>query len=143
MAADRHRIRYAFWLDIKKPDEEMLSDEIELLKNKRSFAGAIRDGLRLILSLREGRVDVLLELFPWIPEKVAPPPSGNDDLLKEIEFMKDLMLSQFRNGNGIQMASAGQGAPIRTPRPSIAKLPTIAPPVVVEVDTSSSFLDMF
>lgn len=110
MAKDRHRIGYTFWLDLLKPQEENLSDEIELLKNKRSFASTIRDGIRLILSLREGRVDVLLELFPFVREKLQPPPmSGNDDLKKELAWIKELMLSQYKGDGGIKMASVGQG----------------------------------
>lgn len=137
MAADRHRIRYAFWLDIKKSDEEKLSDDIELLKNKRSFAKAIRDGLRLILSLREGSVDVLLELFPFVKEKLQPSPMpSDDDLKRRLDWMEQLLLAQYKGDGGIKMASVGEGRPRTSPPPMTA-------PIVVEVDTSEAFLNAF
>ena len=143
MAKDRHRIGYTFWLDLKKSPEEALSDEIELLKNKRSFAKTIRDGLRLMIDLREGRVDVLRELFPWVSAKLQSPSTpGNDDLKKQIDFLTQLILAQ-RPDDGMKMIEQGRGTPVRTPRPSVAPKPEYIEPVVVEVDTSSSFLDMF
>lgn len=144
MGKDRHRIGYTFWLDLKKPQEEKLSDVIELLKNKRSFASTIRDGLRLIHDLREGRVDVLHELFPWtkIAMQSPAPPSGNDDLKKEIAFLTQLILAQ-RPDDGLKMIEQGRALPARTPRPSIAPKPGYIEPIVSEVDTSSALLDAF
>lgn len=69
MPQNRYRLRFVFWLDMLRPDELKLADKIELLKNERLFAKTIRDGIRLVVDLREGRVDVLRELFPWVLEQ--------------------------------------------------------------------------
>ncbi len=66
MSNKRFRLRYVFWLDLNKPDEEIIADQIETLKSTRSFASTIRQGIRLITDLRAGRLDVLFELFPWV-----------------------------------------------------------------------------
>ena len=66
-----HRIRFNFWLNMEKEDEEEIADKIELLKNERLFTATIREGIQLITSLRDGNLDVLFELFPWIkPEMI-------------------------------------------------------------------------
>lgn len=185
----RYRLRFSFWLNILNPDEELIADEIELLKNERSFARACRDGIMLISDLRKGRSDQLIALFDWLraplelyqsliegetsmlyhlfpdiaPKPMPPPapPKEVDELKQritilesEVDLLRGILIKQQSPGavdTAVKMTSAdgvtmvdmpGQGAPVRTPRPPIAKLP-IAPPVVVEVDTSSSFLDMF
>jgi hypothetical protein len=60
----RPRYRFEFWLDSNKNDELLLMEEIAALKKKRLFAQTIRDGIRLIVDLRRGSFDVLVELFP-------------------------------------------------------------------------------
>lgn len=66
MSNSTHRLRFNFWLNMEKPEEELIADKIEGLKNERSFSSVIRDGIRLICDLREGKLDVLFELFPWV-----------------------------------------------------------------------------
>lgn len=66
MTQKSHRLMFRFWLDLFKPEEEAIADTIELLKNERSFSKTIRDGIKLITNLREGKLDVLFELFPWV-----------------------------------------------------------------------------
>lgn len=66
MTQKSHRLMFRFWLDMFKPEEEELADTIELLKNERSFSKTIRDGIKLITNLRQGKLDVLFELFPWV-----------------------------------------------------------------------------
>lgn len=61
-----YRLQFNFWLDMEKPAEEIIADMIEVLKNKRQFAKTIRDGIRLIVDLRNGNTSVLLELFPHL-----------------------------------------------------------------------------
>ena len=66
-----HRIRFNFWLNMDKDEEEKIADQIEILKNQRQFTATIRDGIQLIMSLRNGNLDVLFDLFPWIqPEMI-------------------------------------------------------------------------
>ena len=71
MSAQRYRLRYTFWLDMNKPDEEAIANEIELLKNERAFARTIRQGIRLMVELRNHKLDLLLMLFPFILDRIA------------------------------------------------------------------------
>ena len=66
MAQKSRRLMFRFWLDIFKPEEAKIVDTIEDLKSDRSFTQTIRDGIRLICDLRDGKLDVLFELFPWV-----------------------------------------------------------------------------
>jgi hypothetical protein len=57
---------FRFWLDDTKPTEKSIVGQIQELKENRQFTGTIREGIQLITSLREGDVEMLFELFPWI-----------------------------------------------------------------------------
>ena len=92
----RYRKLFHFQLDLNKPDEREIAHEINELKQKRSFSRTVRDGIRLVLDLRKGRVEVLQELFPWVLEQAifAPeetPIESSEDLLKsQIEHLEEL-----------------------------------------------------
>lgn len=60
------RVRFVFWLDMCRDDEFDLAQYADSLKEKRLYAKTIRDGLRLIRSLRDQQLDILFALFPWI-----------------------------------------------------------------------------
>jgi hypothetical protein len=60
------RIMFRFWLDDTKSDENELIGQVDNLKQDRSFTSTIRDGIRLVCDLRDGKLDVLFELFPWV-----------------------------------------------------------------------------
>ncbi len=105
------RYQFKFWLDCSKDGELLLAESIDDLKRKRSFASTIRDALRLILDLRAGRIDLLLEFFPFVVDAIRPPESDkntgsgagvNADILPHIERLEKLILSS--NGN----AGSGQ-----------------------------------
>ena len=66
------RMRFTFWLDLNKQDEHELADIVDTLKSQRGYASAIRDGLRIVWELRQGRVDTLVKLFPWVAERFQP-----------------------------------------------------------------------
>ena len=66
MAAKSFRMKFMFWLDTTKADEEQLIEQVEALKQTRLFSKTIRDGIRLICDLRAGQTDILFELFPWV-----------------------------------------------------------------------------
>src|SRR5574341_1141957 len=72
MEKKEYRRQYRFWLDVMQPGEDDLAKYIDDLKKTRHFAQTIRDGLRLIRDLRQGKVDVLLSLFPWIEDYFRP-----------------------------------------------------------------------
>lgn len=71
VARKRYRKMFPFQLDLNKPEEYEIAQQIKELKRKRSFSKTVRDGIRLICDLRKGRLDVLHELFPWVWEQVA------------------------------------------------------------------------
>ncbi|MEL6524078.1 MAG: hypothetical protein AAFQ07_00075 [Chloroflexota bacterium] len=60
------RKRYSFWLDRRKPDERAVESLISQMKADRAFTPSIRNGLRLMADLQDGKLDVLFELFPWV-----------------------------------------------------------------------------
>lgn len=64
----RIRVRFNFWLDMRSDAQLLLAEYIDYLKSERSYAPTIRQALNLIWSLRERKVDFLLELFPWIED---------------------------------------------------------------------------
>lgn len=72
MAKQGFRLKFMFWLDSTKPDEDSLIEQVEQLKQERLFVKTIRDGIRLIIDLREGNLDVLMELFPWTKDALQP-----------------------------------------------------------------------
>ncbi len=89
------RKRFEFWLNDQRQEDWAVYELINKLKKptkgQGQFTRAIREGLRLWASLRDGQVDVLLELFPWVREAVAKSASpqtlngaGGSELAKEI-----------------------------------------------------------
>lgn len=155
--AQKNRLRFNFWLNMDNEHEESIADNIELLKNKRSFTSAIRDGLRLIVDLRNGKLDVLFELFPFVKlevldymKDVNPDNKSNDDIKQQIARLEQLILSQDRLSStpvmkplgGLQPLSNGMGIN------QIGGMKSIQAPVfdddsdddllVVEKDTSSN-----
>lgn len=80
------RLRFTFWLDLDKPEENELADYIDELKRQRKFVTTIKQGLRLIRDLRAGNTDVLLELFPLVVERLRNQPH-NTDLMTLITTM--------------------------------------------------------
>jgi hypothetical protein len=90
---------YRFWLDITHDEEYEIAESIESLKQERSFTRTIRDGIRLICDLRQGRVEVLLSLFPWIREHFVQESSPqflpeNDPLRLQIDQISKLLLER-------------------------------------------------
>jgi hypothetical protein len=94
--ANRFRLRFTFWLDMRKTDEAELAETIETLKLNRSFAATIRDGIRLICDLRAGQTDVLFELFPWIKDATQSASAKPIDsvLQEQIARLEALLLAQ-------------------------------------------------
>lgn len=93
----RYRLQFKFWLNLKADKERRVADIIELLKNERSFTRAIVDGLLLMWDLRQGRADVLLDLFPnvvdWLQFKLTPPPDTSK-LEAKIDRLEKILLER-------------------------------------------------
>lgn len=66
MATERYRMRFDFQLNINKEDEYALAEQITMLKQQGLYSKTVRDGIRLISDLRDGKLDVLFDLFPWV-----------------------------------------------------------------------------
>lgn len=63
----RRRIQMRFFLDANNDTDNAIGWYLAEAKKQRQMTHIIRNGVRLFLSLREGRVDVLLALFPDTP----------------------------------------------------------------------------
>jgi hypothetical protein len=94
--ATRFRLRFTFWLDLQKADEAAIAELIDGLKRSRTFASAIRDGIRLVCALRAGRTDVLFELFPWVRDGLQSAPAAATDqhLQAQIARLEALLIAQ-------------------------------------------------
>ena len=97
MDKKRFRTRFVFWLDLEKQDENQIAEQIDVLKQERSFSKVIRDGIRLICDLRAGRTDILLELFPWVTERFQQPQNDTTELAALVEQFKSMMTTNNRS----------------------------------------------
>lgn len=113
MGQKRFRIRQEFWLNVAKPDELELADLIDDLKRGRVFSQAIRDGLRLVVDLWRGNLDVLLELFPWVEEVLynrflEAQPAPEQGLQDQLAKLERLLIEQgYKPVEPVAAASAG------------------------------------
>ena len=92
------RIKFNFWLDKNKDDELLVAERIDELKKRRGFASVLRDGIMIVSELREGRVDLLLKLYPWVVDvirsSVATQSVADDELRRQIADLKLMMLER-------------------------------------------------
>lgn len=119
------RFQFRFWLDCDKDDELLLAETIDWLKQQRTFTATVRDGIRLILDLRAGRLDVLLALFPWVEADIEARARAAADvhIAGQLSRLERLLLqgSAPANGGG--------------PRPMA--LPKVAGPLPVDDDDTA------
>lgn len=114
MNSNRFRLRHTFWLDMNKPDERILAEQVATLKESRTFVKTIRDGIRLMLDLRAGRVDVLIELFPFVRTALGGGSgSGNSDEVKALKAMLEQFIVTNSAGTtyhmgGLKSLTSGQ-----------------------------------
>lgn len=93
------RYKFCFWLNGDKDDELLVAETVDELKAHRSFSAVVRDGIMIVKELKEGRVDLLLKLYPFVKDAVAamlpppvpptPPPMDIATLMREFERMMD------------------------------------------------------
>lgn len=131
MTADsRYRVMHKFWLDVTRDDEDHLDEYIHSLKLKRRFTQTVRDGLRLIRSLRNGDVSVLLELFPWITDRLAvqqlaQESEGERSIRLQLERIEQLIgqagtvtaLATVSSGTGLDLADLPSAFAARDEQP--------------------------
>ena len=109
----RFRRQHRFWLDTMKQADSWLDEQIEILKGKRQYSRAVRDGLRLFLDLKAGRTTVLFELFPMLKSQI------------ENDLLRAMLADQA------QPVAVGQG-----PKPLGKVIPMTTPPPA-EADDSA------
>jgi hypothetical protein len=109
----RPRKEYRFWLYHDLAEDARIMEFIKYCKSTKQFAGVIRDGIRLIWSLREGNMAVLFELFPHLQPQFRP---GGDEL---VEQFRQILLQQrpITIDSGVGQVTQKQ-------------LPPAAPPVI-------------
>ncbi len=110
---NRVREKFSFLLNLRNELDFNLADEIHELKKHRQFTATIRDGIRLVVDLRRGRVDVLLELFPWVSDHFAPPSAS-----AEFEQMMRRLIEQGSPKQPLLIAD--DDTPVNGLRPLIA-----------------------
>src|SRR3990167_11531903 len=107
------RMQQVFWLNVSDHSQQWLQKQIKALKQERQYSRAVRDGLRLFLDLRDGNLDVLFELFPFVKERI-------DTLVmaRIIEYQQD-MIRSFTSPQPAKVTPIGQGAlkPVTPPAP--------------------------
>lgn len=120
-----YRMMFRYWLDAAKDDELALADYCEDLKQTRSFTSTIRQALTLVRDLREGRLDSLFAMFPWIlgwleeraeaiaEAKLRANGSQIDELGSKLEHIERLLIGretpvQFGYGEHLKRLPAGQ-----------------------------------
>ena len=125
MIASRFRLKFTFWLNINKSDEQALATHIETLKSERSFAKTIRDGIRLIIDLRQGNTDVLVELFPWLQDRLNSEVKAQSLPLQEhlgVAFEPHMKRLEALLTNPRTISVPGDGTALPLPR-KVASLP--------------------
>jgi hypothetical protein len=112
-----NRKRIDIWLDMEKNDERLLLEVIEFLKKQRRFVSTVRDGIRLMVDLRAGNLNVLYELFPWtqIPLHPIPPGVADDLLQKKVQPPGEPITGVQVSLSGPQPLQGG-GRPVEAPR---------------------------
>lgn len=98
----RPRKLYKFWLYHDREEDSRLMDFIQYCKSTRQFTRVLRDGIRLIWSLREGNTAILFELFPHLERQFNP-----DSEMLIAEFRE--MLLQHRDTPQPQHATIEEG----------------------------------
>lgn len=92
MKTKNFRKRHEFWLNLNSAGEAEVAEIVKDLKSRRGYASAIRDGLRMVWELRQGKVDTLVKLFPWVVDAFAQPKTAPDmpDMTELKGLMKEL-----------------------------------------------------
>jgi hypothetical protein len=99
MPKERFRLQYKFWLDVNKADEYELAETIGELKENKTYSRVVRDGIRLVVDLCQGNLDVLLALFPWVEDAfyerfTAQQPASDHVLQEQLAKLERLLMAQ-------------------------------------------------
>jgi hypothetical protein len=112
------RGKFSFWLDFKHDDSLIIAEAIDDLKRNRSFSAVIRDGIMIVNELRQGKIDLLVKLYPFvldaitalIPPPEPPPMPDNADLIEQFRRMLEQQqgrgIPDSRDSGGMLMIAA-------------------------------------
>lgn len=130
MATQRYRMRFDFQLNVNKEDEYAIAEQITMLKQQGLYSKTVRDGIRLVSDLRDGKLDVLFELFPWVRAEfleymasVQPPKSDTEvAIAQQLARIEELLASTEQTASTTTKQSGAGG-------PKAMKVPPVAKPV--------------
>lgn len=132
----RPRKEYRFWLYHDLAEDVRIMEFIKYCKSTKQFARVVRDGIRLIWSLREGNMAILFELFPHLQRQFKP---DGDEL---VEQFRQILLQQ-------RPINVDSGAGQTTPKPALpagmkpAAAPPVAAPKAAPVADAGAIVDNF
>jgi hypothetical protein len=84
----RPRMLVKMWLDLGTPDQQWLADTVIDLRKRRQFARTLREGIALVVTLRQGDFSVLDELFPGVRQTSAMPSQEFHELIRAVHELK-------------------------------------------------------
>src|SRR4051812_28273819 len=89
----RQRKMVKFWLDLSNVEQQWIDTICDELRKKRQLARTIREGIALVVTLRQGDLTVLDSLFPYVCESMRTPsitqPSEQfNTILRELNELK-------------------------------------------------------
>jgi hypothetical protein len=129
----RPRKEFKFWLYHDLAEDSRLMEFIQYCKATRQFARVVRDGIRLIWSLREGNNAVLFELFPHLERQFKP------DAEELIEQFRQMLSQQLAAPNPPSLNSGrGLGGGVESPK-SLASV-KVALPLLDDDDSDDTIV---
>jgi hypothetical protein len=141
MPAVRKMERFLFWMNLNNDEDRTVAEMIHSLKKERSFARTLRQGIRLVVSLRQRDTSVLFELFPWLKDELAlgelPTNQRRDDSLKmQLKRLEELIVQQ--GGVSIERSSTGNPKPLQGADKVSSASVEVDMDIEIKLDESSS-----
>lgn len=84
-------------INFSKSEDVQFSDLVSNLKAYRQLSQVVRDGIRLVVDLQAGRLDVLQELFPFVSRSFV------QDIVRDTVQDKPAGLKPLQGFSGIAM----------------------------------------
>lgn len=84
----RPRMLVKMWLDLTNPEQKWLAEVVTDLRKRRQLARTIREGIALVVTLRQGDFSVLDELFPGVRQAPGVPSQEFHELLRAVHALK-------------------------------------------------------
>ena len=89
----RRRKMVKFWLDLANVEQQWIDTVCDELRKQRQLARTIREGIALVVTLRQGDLSVLDGLFPFVREAMRTPSTTQPSeqfnaILRELNELK-------------------------------------------------------